>query len=57
MRPKEINTENISATKPFERFRQFAKEVIAVPKEEIDRREKAYQHQKKNDLNHHDASV
>ena len=39
MRPKAINTQNISATKPFERFQQFAKKVMNVPKAEIDRRE------------------
>ena len=26
----------------FERFRQFAKQIVSVPKAEIDRREKAY---------------
>lgn len=46
MRPKAINTQNISAIKPFERFKQFAKKVISVPKSEIDRREKAYLHDK-----------
>ena len=39
MRPNAINTQNISATKPFERFQQFAKKVVAVPKTEIDKRE------------------
>ena len=42
MTPKAINTDDISATKPFERFRQFAKKIMAVPKEEIDRREADY---------------
>lgn len=27
---------------PFEKFREFTKKIIAVPKSEIDRREKAY---------------
>ncbi len=39
MNPKPINTQAISATKPFERFRQFTKEVMAVTKSEIDKRE------------------
>ena len=47
MRPKAINTENISATTPFERFKQFTKEVIAVPKAEIDKREAEYKKHKK----------
>jgi hypothetical protein len=46
MRPKAINTENISATKPFERFRQFAEQVVAVPKTEIDKRETEWEKQK-----------
>ncbi len=46
MRPKEINTRDISATKPFERFRQFTKKVMAVPKAEIDKREAEYQRDK-----------
>ncbi len=28
--------------KPFEKFRQFAKQVISVPKKEIERREAGY---------------
>jgi len=27
---------------PFEKFRQFTKKIVSVPKAEIDRREKAY---------------
>ena len=27
---------------PFEKFRQFTQKIVSVPKEEIDRREKAY---------------
>ena len=29
-------------TKPFEKFQQFAKQVLSVPKKEIDRREAEY---------------
>lgn len=29
--------------KPFEKFQQFAKQVLSVPKKEIDRREAEYQ--------------
>jgi len=32
--------------KPFEKFQQFAKKVLSVPKKEIDRREAQYQKQK-----------
>jgi hypothetical protein len=32
---------------PFEKFRQFAKQIVAVPKAEIDRREKAYKKARK----------
>jgi hypothetical protein len=32
----------INPETPFEKFRNFTKKIIAVPKEEIDRREKAY---------------
>jgi hypothetical protein len=28
---------------PFEKFRQFTKKIVSVPKAEIDRREKQYQ--------------
>lgn len=28
---------------PFERFRQFTKRIVSVPKSEIDRRERKYQ--------------
>ncbi len=31
---------------PFEKFRDFAKRVISVPKSEIDRREAEYQKQR-----------
>jgi hypothetical protein len=47
MRPKSINIENISASKPFERFRQFTKQVMTVPKAEIDKREIEYKQQRK----------
>ena len=32
--------------KPFEKFQQFAKQVLSVPKKEIDRREAEYQKQR-----------
>jgi hypothetical protein len=32
-----MNTET-----PYEKFRNFTKKIVAVPKSEIDRREKAY---------------
>jgi hypothetical protein len=32
---------------PFEKFRQFTQKIVSVPKEEIDRREKEYQKQRK----------
>ena len=32
---------------PFERFREFARRVIAVPKAEIDKQEAKYQRQRK----------
>jgi len=31
----------------FDRFKDFAKKIIAVPKEEIDKREAEYQRQRK----------
>lgn len=31
---------------PFEKFQQFAKKVLSVPKAEIERREKEYQKQR-----------
>jgi hypothetical protein len=39
---------------PFERFREFARRIIAVPKEEIDEQEAQYQRERskrKQDLN------
>jgi hypothetical protein len=33
---------------PFEKFRQFTKKIVSVPKEEIDRREAEYQKARKN---------
>ena len=33
---------------PFERFEEFARKVISVPKSEIDERERLYQEQRKN---------
>jgi len=32
---------------PFEKFRQFTKKIVSVPKAEIDRREKQYQKTRK----------
>jgi hypothetical protein len=32
---------------PFEKFRQFTKKIVSVPKSEIDRREKQYQKTRK----------
>jgi hypothetical protein len=32
----------MNAETPFEKFRNFTKKIVAVPKEELDRREKAY---------------
>lgn len=46
MKPKAINTQNISATTPFQRFKQFTKEIIAVPKAEIDKREAEYKNER-----------
>ena len=38
---------NQSRETAFERFQKFAQKVVSVPKSEIDRREKEYQHQRK----------
>lgn len=32
---------------PFEKFREFTKKIVAVPKSEIDRRESEYQKMRK----------
>jgi hypothetical protein len=32
---------------PFEKFRQFTKKIVSVPKAEIDRREQAYKKARK----------
>jgi hypothetical protein len=40
---KEQNTES-----EFEKFRQFTKKIVDVPKSEIDRREAAYKKARKN---------
>jgi hypothetical protein len=32
----------------FEKFRQFTKKIVSVPKSEIDRREQAYKKARKN---------
>lgn len=42
---KEIETKQDG--KEFERFEEFARKIISVPKKEIDRREREYQEQKK----------
>lgn len=48
MRAKtKINTESISATKPFDRLRQFTSKLMSVPKTEIDRREAEYKQARK----------
>ena len=36
-----------SEPRPSEKFKAFAKKVLSVPKDEIERREKAQQRQKK----------
>lgn len=41
------NTATESTGTEFERFRDFVKQVVSVPKEEIDKREAEYQQQKK----------
>jgi hypothetical protein len=33
---------------PFEKFRQFTKQIVSVPKAEIDRREAAYKKARRN---------
>ncbi len=38
---------NPASETPFEKFRQFTKKIVAVPKSEIDRREKQYQKARK----------
>jgi hypothetical protein len=42
-----MKDEQISGETPFDKFRDFAKKVISVPKAEIDRREKAYKKARK----------
>jgi hypothetical protein len=37
-----MNEINSKSETPFEKFRDFTKKIVAVPKSEIDRREKAY---------------
>jgi hypothetical protein len=36
------------AETPFEKFRQFTKKIVSVPKSEIDRRERKYQKDRAN---------
>jgi len=36
------NKSDKTAENPFERFRQFAKKIVTVPKTEIDKRESEY---------------
>jgi hypothetical protein len=38
---------------PFEKFRQFTKKIVSVPKSEIDRRERAYKKARKNKAKRH----
>lgn len=38
----ESSDETNPADSPFERFRQFAKKIVSVPKKEIDRRNREY---------------
>jgi hypothetical protein len=46
---KETNPGNKT---PFEKFRQFTKKIVSVPKAEIDRRENEYQKDRKNKAKH-----
>jgi len=39
---------NASNETPFEKFRQFTKKIVSVPKAEIERREAEYQKTRKN---------
>jgi len=41
-------TANSTKESPFEKFREFTKKVVSVPKTEIDRREAEYQKSRKN---------
>jgi hypothetical protein len=41
------NEQNQSET-PFEKFQQFTRKIVSVPKAEIDRREAAYKKARKN---------
>jgi hypothetical protein len=41
------NETKIESETPFEKFRQFTKKIVSVPKVEIDRREKQYQKARK----------
>jgi len=44
-----MNTEQNNETgSPFEKFRQFTKKIVSVPKSELDRREAEYQKTRKN---------
>jgi hypothetical protein len=44
-----MNTENNKPDPtPFEKFRDFTRKVVSVPKAEIDRREAEYQKSRKN---------
>lgn len=35
-------SQNIKSSEEFEKFREFAKKIVSVPKSEIDRRETEY---------------
>lgn len=39
--------------RPFDKFQQFAKRVLSVPKVEIDRREAEYQKERTKKRRHH----
>jgi len=45
---KELRLFMKSDETPFEKFRQFAKKIVSVPKSEIDRREQEYKKARKN---------
>lgn len=42
-----LNTDPPTAPTPFERFEEFARKVLSVPKAEIDERERAYRENRK----------
>ena len=44
--PKEINDASTEST-DFDRFQDFAKKIVAVPKKEIDQKQAEYERQRK----------